>query len=115
MKFIYPMLLFLAAGAIPAFSQDLCKTKVDFAVKEVSKGSFEISLKSSSSISQAQLKLYDLYSGKVVQEKTVNGSLIGQTVFRNVSPSHYTVLLKVEGCAKSISVGGLEGIKVGVL
>ncbi|RAV99576.1 hypothetical protein [Pseudochryseolinea flava] len=114
MKFIYPLLLFLAASATPALSQDLCKTKVDFEVKEISKGSFEISLKSSRSISQAQVKLYDLYSGKVIQEKTVVLSS-NPSLFRNVKSSRYTVLITFEGCSKGISVGGIEGIKVGEL
>lgn len=114
MKFIYPMLLFLVVNASVAFGQDLCQSNVDFSIKEVTKGNFEIMLQSSSTLSKAQVKLYDLYTGKVVQERSLaDGRLSGQSIFKNVKPSRYTILIKFDGCDKGISLGGIEGIKVG--
>jgi len=114
MKFISPILLFLVVSASHANGQDICNANLDFAIKEVSKSYFEVSLQSSQAITNAKVQLYDLYTGKVVQEKLIpNGLAQQQVVFTKVRPSHYTILVKYDGCSKVKSIGGIEGIKIG--
>lgn len=114
MRLINPILLLLVGLAINAFGQDICTAKIDFAVNEVSKSQFEISLKSSENLSNARVQLYDLYTGKVVKEKNVQSGLTQrEVVFTSVKPSRYTIIIKHDGCTKQKTLGGIEGIKIG--
>jgi hypothetical protein len=114
MRVTVPILLLLVGFATSAYAQDICASKIDVSVNEVSKSQFDIALKSSESIANAKVQLYDLYQGKVIQEKTVQiGFGESEVVFTKVKPSRYTIVVKYDGCEKGKTLGGIGGITVG--
>ncbi len=116
MKLRFTILFLVACPFFSAMAQNKCKPRVEFAVNQTSANSYSITLRSETPLGNPMLKLYDLYTGKVVAEKRVNNSLTSkQEVFTNVKPSRYVVYVSHDGCERQVGIGGIEGIKVGTL
>jgi hypothetical protein len=111
------LLLIIFMGiACPAFSQDPCKTEIEYSVRELTPSNFSIALQSSQSIKNVHVQLFDLYQGKVVQEKTIGDVTFSKReVFTGVKASLYIIYIKYDGCSKARSLGGIEGIKIGTI
>jgi hypothetical protein len=114
MRVIYGCFFFCLAVITPAFSQDKCKTRIEYAVVESPSKGYSITLQSSENLRNADVELYDLYLGKTVAKKYVgNGLRNKQTVFSGLKPSLYLIYVKHDDCPRAQSVGGIQGIKVG--
>lgn len=111
------LLLFLVGMVCPAFSQDKCQVEIEYSVKEVTPSNFSIALQSSQSVSNAHVKLVDLYTGKVVQEKNIAGGLSFKLkeVFTGVKASLYIIYINYDGCDRQRSLGSIQGIKIGTI
>lgn len=111
------LLLIIFMGiACPALCQDQCKTEIEYSVREVTPSNFSIALQSSQSIKNVHVQLFDLYEGKVVQEKNIgDGMLMKREVFTGVKASLYIIYIRYDGCSKARSLGGIEGIKIGTI
>jgi len=91
-----------------------CDTKFTHRVSAAGTNTFDLWLKPNQSLS-GHFSLVDLNQGTIVAEKdVVFGSSDEQPVFRGLSASRYTVYVKQSGCQQARTVGGPEGIKVGI-
>ncbi len=94
-----------------------CNPEVDYSVQKKSENSYSIYLKSPSASTTGVLKvrLYDLFTGKISQEKEIHSlGLSSQEVFQNVPPSKYSIIITLEHCEKPTTLGGINGINVGI-
>jgi hypothetical protein len=101
-------LFFLIA---PFFSFGQCDIKIDYSFKK-SASAYKIYLNSNGSVNGVRVQLYDLNQGKIIAEKVINLQAKDIEVFTNVKSSVYTINLKIEGCDKKQSLGGLNGINI---
>ena len=116
MKLRFTILFLVACPFFSVMAQDKCKPRVEFAVRQISTNNYSISLQSETPLGNPLLKLYDLYTGKIVAEKKINNALTSkQEVFTNVKPSRYVVYVAHDGCERQVGIGGVDGIKVGTL
>ena len=76
-------------------------------------GAIYVALKGDPSI--YTFKLYDLYQGKVIEEKVLSNLSKGSKtlLFDNVPASTYTIYVSRNGCDNHITLGGSLGIIVG--
>lgn len=111
MRILLVVSVFLVAS-LTAFAQDPCRPSIQHAVKKLAENNFSIALQSETQQNGVTLQLVDLFTDKVVQEKKASLGRSEQTVFANVKPSVYAVVVKAEGC-KIRTLGGMYGIKVG--
>lgn len=111
------LLLVLFVGIVcPAFSQDKCKAEIEYSVKEITPSNFSIALQSSESLGNVHVQLFDLYTGKVIQEKDIAGGVsLKREVFTGVKASLYIIYIKYDGCDRKRSLGGIQGIKIGTI
>ena len=86
-----------------------CNELFEYATSKSTDNQYVISVKCNVS-TNATVQLYDLNTGKIVKEKKVILTTSLQTLFTNVLPSTYSLLLKTEGCNKTKSLGGITGI-----
>jgi hypothetical protein len=62
-----------------------------------------------------KIQLYDLYTGKVIQEKEITSlGSANQEVFQHVPPSTYSIIIRIEHCEKPTTLGGVNGIAIGI-
>jgi hypothetical protein len=114
MKVIYSCVFLVLGFTTCAFGQDKCKAKIDYTITEGPSNTYSIALQSAESLNNPEIELFDLYQGKTIQKKqTGDGLRSKKIVFTNVKPSLYILYVKQNGCAKTQSVGGINGIKVG--
>jgi hypothetical protein len=101
--------------SIYSYAQTSCQVKIDHTVQMAGK-SHEIFLElKEGQEGEFACQLYDLYEGKVVSSRIINiRKNQVQKVFTHVSPSLYTIYVKSNQCTRPVSLGGKEGIKVGV-
>lgn len=96
-----------------AFGQ--CNYDVHYTIEEKSDSSFSILLKSEIPLNAVSVQLYDLFQGKVLQESRVSSlTSIIQEVFRNVPPSKYAIIIQTDNCDKAKTLGGIQGINIGI-
>jgi hypothetical protein len=95
--------------ALPSLGQ--CDPEIKHSWKEKSPSEFSISLKSRD-ISSARVELYDLIQGKIIQEKEIRFTSVEMEVFTKVPPSTYSINVRVDGCTKPKSLGGINGIHI---
>src|SRR5258706_8213120 len=91
-----------------------CDYEVKYTVNQTGKEDYQMLLQAKGNGALFQIKLYDLYSGAVVEEKPLQLNVNEEKVaFERVKPSHYIIYISSESCTKQRSLGGIEGIKVG--
>ena len=96
-----------------AFGQ--CASDVQYTIEEKSQNAYSIRLKSETTLTSVKIQLYDLFSGKVVDDKEIPSlTVVSQEVFRNVPPSKYTIIIRTDDCSKPKSLGGIKGISIGI-
>jgi hypothetical protein len=79
----------------------------------MSGGGYSVYLSADNQIGPVTFKLYDLITGKVVNEKKLSGlSSAKQEVFTRVNASLYSIIVEIEGCKKNKSLGGNTGIDI---
>lgn len=94
-----------------------CDVDVQYSVQKKSENTYSIFLKSASTRSADGIKvqLYDLFTGKIFQEKQIASlSTASQEIFQNVPPSRYSIIIRVEHCEKPTTLGGVYGISIGI-
>ncbi len=110
-------ILLLSGFCVSLFSyaQTSCQVKMEYTVQMAGK-SHEIFLElKEGQEGEFTCELYDLYQGKVVSSRSINiRKNQVQKVFTRVSASLYTIYIKSNQCSRPVSIGGREGINVGV-
>ena len=92
-----------------------CQFEVQYSVEKKSGSTYSISLESKTTLTSVKVQLYDLFQGKVLDEKEIYILATGgQEVFRNIPPSKYTIIIRMDGCDKPKTLGGINGISIGI-
>lgn len=92
-----------------------CKFDVRYTIEEKADNSFSILLKSEIPLNSISVQLYDLFQGKVLEEKQIPSlTAVNQEVFTNVQPSKYAIIIQSESCDKPSTLGGIQGISIGI-
>lgn len=105
----------LAIFFAPLTSNAQCDVKIEYSHKKNSENLCSIFLNAEepSTLNNVTVKLYDLYLGKIIDEKKVVLTNEKTEVFKNVKPSLYTIYVETDRCEKPLSLGGINGIKIG--
>ena len=91
-----------------------CEFEVTYKVSPSGKAGYQILLQAAGQSARFNLKLYDLNSGEVVEEKQLQLNVNEEKVaFERVKPSNYIIYISSETCPKPKALGGIGGIKVG--
>lgn len=98
------LLFFQCSFSIDAFSQ--CDSKIEYKTDSKVKGVGELSLKSLDGSKDVRIQLYDLNSGKVVNEVKVKVDSQYKVAFKNIQPSVYMLYVWALGCNKPTVIGG---------
>jgi hypothetical protein len=92
-----------------------CQYDVQFIVEEKSQNAYSIQLKSETPLTSIKIQLYDLFTGKVLEEKAIPSlTVVSQEVFQNVPPSKYAIIIRTDDCDKPKTLGGIKGISIGI-
>lgn len=103
--------LILSIG--PVFGQ--CEYDIQYTVEQKSQNAYSIFLKSESRLTSVTIQLYDLFSGKVLEEKQIAALTVSaHEVFSNVPPSKYAIIIRTDDCNKPKTLGGIKGISIGI-
>lgn len=96
-----------------AFGQ--CHHDVQYAIEEKSENSYSILLKSETTLTSIKIQLYDLFQGKILEEKEIHSlTIASQEIFMNIPPSRYAIIIRTDNCDKPKTLGGIEGISIGI-
>jgi hypothetical protein len=111
--------LSLIAVAVIFFSTESigqCNPSFDYSIESKTGSEYSLLLKKGDySTARYTIQLYDLYQGKVIQEKSAPFSGDEKkVVFDKIKPSLYILYIKAEACKEVIVVGKKEGIKIGI-
>jgi hypothetical protein len=109
MKYRKPLafciLLFLQLLFVDAYSQ--CEAKIEYKILPRSKGLSDLTVKSIGNSKDLRIQLYDLNTGKIVDEQRTNAtSNLNKPLFVNVKSSVYMFYIWVAGCNKPITFSG---------
>src|SRR5687768_6410335 len=92
-----------------------CDSKIEYSHKKRPDSGHALYLHSALPLNAVKVQLYDLYQGKVVEERVISALSSAETeAFKNIKPSVYTIYISINGCNKPITLGGINGIKIGV-
>jgi hypothetical protein len=96
-----------------AFGQ--CQFEVKYSVEKKSESAFSIYLQSETALASVKIQLYDLFQGKVLEEKEIYSlTTVAQEIFKNISPSKYAIIITMDNCDKPKTLGGIDGINIGI-
>jgi hypothetical protein len=114
-----PKLLFFIALAFPISkwtrSPGPCDTDIVQRVSQNTAGAYQLSLEARNGGGLYKAQLYNLYSGEIVETKQIQLVENSETVvFERIKPSLYTIYISSEACPKRKSVGGINGIRIGI-
>lgn len=92
-----------------------CEFKVQYSIEKKSESTYSIYLKSETTLASIKIQLYDLFQGKVLEEKEIYSlTTVGQEVFKNIAPSKYAIIIRMDNCDKPKTLGGKDGISIGI-
>ncbi len=94
-----------------------CEVDVQYTIQKKSENGYSVLLKSASARTSDVMKvqLYDLFTGKIFQEKEISSlGTANQEIFQNVPPSRYSIIIRIEHCEKPTTLGGVYGITIGI-
>ena len=107
------IILFVAFFLSPLLGRGQCDAKYEYSVRETAPNQYSIEIKADQFAGPVSIVLQDLYTGEKINEKDVEITNRVIEVFQNLKPSLYIIYIKKKGCDKAVSLGGVEGIKIG--
>jgi hypothetical protein len=113
-----PLLFFGLLGTFCFFSLSSataqCQLEVQYSVQK-NGNSYSLFLDSQTPTGSVKVQLYDLYQGKIIAEREISSLTIDpREVFRDIAPSKYALFVSAEGCDQPKTLGGLNGISIGI-
>ena len=92
-----------------------CHYDVQYAIEKQSDNAYSVLLKSETTLTSIKVQLYDLFQGKVLEEREIPSlTIVSQEVFQNIPPSRYAIIIRTDDCDKPKTLGGIAGISIGI-
>jgi hypothetical protein len=111
---IFTVLIISAASLESTFAQ--CDNPLKHSVSIGASGHYVIYLEPlDESITVDRIVLQDLITGQKSNEITTSMIVSKKTeIFREIRPSRYTIYVWLPSCKRPVTLGGKDGIKVGI-
>ena len=91
-----------------------CNDKFSYSVSKNASSGFDIFIEPHEN-GVYKFVLSDLYTGKILEEKSFNiSSHSNIKAFQGLPKSLYTIHVFRDGCKGNMTIGGIEGVKVGI-
>ena len=84
-------------------------------IEKQSERAYSVFLHSETTLTSIKIQLYDLLQGKILEEKQIDAlTNMRKEVFKNIPPSRYSIIIRMDECDKPKTLGGINGISIGI-